>query len=202
MADKKDIPGQKALVTLSEAMGNPPTPVNVPPPAKAPAHPDAMVKEELSAPKGGYPEEKKRWFNLGVLKGCPHQTVHVGISRHLVATFTLAAETVMLNRESRQTERSKRRGDFMRLSDEEHKILVERVKDRVIRWTNRASGRGFIINTKDVTYPDKTGYQQEQGDEALGKYLFLKEIAADAVEAILNPMGGEAQSMAAVTAPA
>lgn len=195
MADKQETPGKKSMVSLSEAMGGPASPVNAPPPLRTKAHADAMVKEDLPEPKGGYGDEKKKWYNLGVLRGCPHQTVHVGVNKDLVVTFTLAAETVMLNRETRITERSKRRGDFMRLSEEEHKALVEKVKERVIRWSNRSQGRGYIVNTKDKRYPDQVGYVQDPGDEPLGKFLFLKEVSADTVEAVLNPMGGETPSI-------
>lgn len=187
MADKQEGPGRKSSVTLSEAMGGSATPVNAPPPASAPVSPEAMDQSSLPPLK----EEKRKWYNLGVLRGCPHQTVHVPVTRDLVVAFTLAAETVILHRETRTTERSKRRGDFIRLSDTELATLKERVKDRIVRWTSREFGRGMIIDTKAKGYVAGSSYSQEASDEPLGRYLFLKEVSADTVESVLNPMGAE-----------
>ena len=155
-----------------------------------------MDQGELPPPKGGFKIEAKKWYNLGVLKGCPHQTLHVGLSNGYVVTFTQSAETVMLNRETRMTERSKRRGDFCRLSEEEVVDLRAKIKRKIVRWTSRDNSRGYIVNMDDKRYPDGVGFVQEPSDEPLGRYLFLKEVPPDAVEAVLNPMGSEGESMA------
>lgn len=184
MADNQDVK-KRSVVTLQEAQGNPARIGPEPTKPRAMVHADAMVKTDLPRPKEGLKAEKLTWYHLGVLPGSPHQTVHVnGIC------FTLAAETVLIDRETRTTERSKRRGDMIKLSAEDFEKTVQKVQRKVIRWENKATGRGHIENM------DKDGFVQESGDEPLGRYLFLKPVDSSVVDAALNPLiSGGAESM-------
>lgn len=189
MSDKQN-PGQKSVVTLGEANGGPPSAATPVVEVATAVHKDAMVKDDLAPPVGGFKSDKRDWYNLGVLPGCPFQTVHVGLKGGFVVAFTKNAETLLINRETRTTERSKRRGDFAALSKEEHEELLAKVKRRVIRWVSKENHRGMILDMDAKRYPDGAGsYSQEQGDEPLGRYLFCNRVSADTVEIAMNPLG-------------
>lgn len=176
-------PTRPGLVTLGSLLGG--KAGNDTPPA--PVHPDALVKDPLpAAPEGQNREGKLSWYHLGTLPGCPHQTVHVsakGSGFKIAAAFTRAAETVLLDRGTGTTSRSLRRGDFIQLTADESKALIERVKQKVIRWTSRKDSKGFILDMTDKRY------QRSANDEPLGKFLFLKRISEDAARALLDPIG-------------
>lgn len=189
MADNQATP-RPSIVTLQEAMGQSPKLGQEPPKSPAMVHKDALVKTDLPRPKGGYASEKLKWYHLGVLPGCPHQTVHVN-----GMCFTLAAETVLINRDTKATERSKRRGDFVKLSEEEVAKTIAKVKRKVIRWENKATLRGHIENM------DKPGFALQPGDEPLGWYLFLREAPVEMVDSALNPLTTGAGDMMTLVEP-
>lgn len=176
---------RQSVVTLQQAEGRAPTIGPEAPKKPARVHVDALVKDDLPRPKDGYKSEKLKWYHLGVLPGSPHQTVHVN-----GVCFTLAAETVLINRESRTTERSKRRGDLIKMSEDDFQKTVAKVKRKVIRWENKGQGRGHIENM------DKPGFVLEPGDEPLGRFLFMKEVPTEFVDSTLNPlMSGASEPM-------
>jgi hypothetical protein len=178
-------PTRPGLVTLGSLLGGKGG-NDVPP---APVHQDALVKDPLPpVAESNSREAKLWWYHLGTLPGCPHQTVHVsakGDGFKIAAAFTKAAETVLLDRGTGTTSRSLRRGDFIQLTEAEAKALVERVKQKVVRWTSRKDSRGFILDMTDKRY------QRSANDEPLGRFLFLKRISEDAARALLDPIGAD-----------
>lgn len=175
---------QKTRISLTEA-----TALNIKPFVVPPVHQDALVKDAVPAPKDSLNREARlNWYHLGVLPGSPHQTVHVsakGTFGKVSVAFTMNAETVILNRASGSTERSPRRGDFVRMTKEEALGIIARLKEKSIRWKDRANGRGFIVDRTDPRY------QYASGDEPLGRYLFMKQVSEDFVRQVLEPLSAE-----------
>lgn len=148
-----------------------------------------MVKDKMSSGTAGLAvpteeptivvEQDRKMYHVGTLPGCSHHNVTVG-----GICFPEETEVVTLNPNTRLTDRSKRKGDIIPLTQ----IQVDRIKkavgERVIRWmgAHKAENgeeiprRGFIRVTTDKRFsPGPT-------DEPIAKYLYMDELASGALQ--------------------
>lgn len=120
-------------------------------------------------------------YHVGTQKGCPFHNVTVG-----GICFPEFTEEVKHNAATQQTDRSRKVGDILPLTDAEATRVKDAISKRVIRWAG-AEGRDEkgdpIIRRGFIRLVSDSRFRKMPGDEPLGKYLYMDMVSPDALQA-------------------